>query len=61
MDAPSGGGGALSLEKGTDCGLTDAEMWLSRANIANRSVGCPVIINAHKELSNLSNLSNNKR
>ena len=29
-----GGGGVLSLEKGTDCGLTATELWLSRDNIA---------------------------
>ena len=29
-----GGGGLLSLEKGTDCGPTAAELWLSRAKIA---------------------------
>ena len=28
------GGGVLRLEKGTDCGLTAVELWLSRAYIA---------------------------
>ena len=46
-----GGGGLLGLEKGTDCGPT-AELWLSQANIAKKE-GCPVIMTAHREQSNL--------
>ena len=30
------GWGVLSLEKGTDCGLSAAELWLSRANNAKK-------------------------
>ena len=30
------GGGVLSLEKGTDCGPTAGELWLSRAKIAGK-------------------------
>ena len=30
------GGGVLSLEKGTDCGPTAAELWLLRANIPKK-------------------------
>ena len=33
---PGGGGGILSLEKGTDCGPTAGEVWLSRAKIAKK-------------------------
>ena len=33
---PEGGGGVLSLEKGTDCAPTGTELWLSRANIAKK-------------------------
>ena len=46
----------LGLEKGTDCGLNAAELWLSRANNAKKgglSGGCPVIINNYRELSNM--------
>ena len=31
-----GGGGVLGLEKGTDCGPSAAELWLSRANNAKK-------------------------
>ena len=31
-----GGGGVLSLEKGTDCGPTATELWLSRAKIVKK-------------------------
>ena len=31
-----GPGGVLDLEKGTDCGLSAAELWLSRANNAKK-------------------------
>ena len=31
-----GGGGLLGLEKGTDCGPTATELWLSQANIAKK-------------------------
>ena len=31
-----GGGGVLSLDKGTDCGPTAAELWLLRANIPKK-------------------------
>ena len=31
-----GGGGVLGLEKGTDCGPTAAELWLSRPKMANK-------------------------
>ena len=47
-----GGGGVLSLEKGTNCGLTALEMWLSRANRTEKG-GCPFIINSHRKLPNL--------
>ena len=57
-----GGGGALGMEKGTDCGLTATERWLSQAYLAKKKnkkkrekkgVGtCPVIIIAHRDLSN---------
>ena len=30
------GGGVLSLEKGTDCGLTTGERWLSRPATAKK-------------------------
>ena len=40
----SGGGGVLGLEKGTDCGPSAAELWLSRVNNAKKKVGCSVII-----------------
>ena len=30
------GGGVLGLEKGTDCGLTAAERWLSRPKMAKK-------------------------
>ena len=30
------GGGVLGLEKGTDCGPSAAELWLSRANNAKK-------------------------
>ena len=33
---PGGGGGVLGLEKGTDCGPSAAELWLSRANNAKK-------------------------
>ena len=33
---PRGGGGLLGLEKGTDCGPSAAELWLSRANNAKK-------------------------
>ena len=46
-----GGGGVLSEEKGTNCGLTFSEMWLSQAEIAEQVGGggddCPVIIPSH--------------
>ena len=35
-ETPGGGGGVLSLEKGTDCGPTDAEGWLSRPKMAKK-------------------------
>ena len=40
------GGGVLSLENGTDCGMSATELWLSRAAIAkkeglSRSYKCP--------------------
>ena len=47
-----GGGGVLGLEKGTDCGPSAAELWLSRANNAKKG-GCPVIIDDYRELSNM--------
>ena len=31
-----GGGGVLSQEKGTNCGQTATELWLSQANIAKK-------------------------
>ena len=31
-----GGGGALGVEKGTDCGLTAGERWLSRPATAKK-------------------------
>ena len=31
-----GGGGVLGLEKGTDCGSTAAERWLSRPKVAKK-------------------------
>ena len=34
-----GGGGVLCLEKGSDCGLTAAELWLSRSNISKKKSG----------------------
>ena len=34
-----GGGGVLSLEKGTDCGPTAGERWLSRLTTAKRGGG----------------------
>ena len=34
------GGGVISLEKGTDCGPTAVELWLSRANIAKKEGLC---------------------
>ena len=40
---PVWGGGVLGLEKGTNCGSTDAEWWLSRREMAKRG-GCPLII-----------------
>ena len=51
-----GVGRVLSLEKGTDCGQTAAELWLLRVNIARkrRKKGgwiCLVIINSQRELS----------
>ena len=46
------GGGGLSLEKGTDCGPTAAELWLSRQKLLKRG-SCPVIMNVHRELLNL--------
>ena len=33
------GGGVLGLEKGTDCGPSAAELWLSRANNAKKRGG----------------------
>ena len=36
MDLPGGGGGVLGLEKGSDCGLTAAERWLSRCEMAKK-------------------------
>ena len=38
-----GGGGVLGPEKGTDCGPTAAELWLSRPKMAKKR-GCPPII-----------------
>ena len=36
-EAPGGrGGGVLSQEKGTNCGQTATELWLSQANIAKK-------------------------
>ena len=35
------GGGVLSLEKGTNCGLTSWELWLSWADMAKRKRGGP--------------------
>ena len=37
-------GGVLGLEKVTDCGLTAAELWLSRPKMAKKKGGCPLII-----------------
>ena len=31
-----GGGGVLNLEKGTDCGLTAVEQWLSQPAMAKK-------------------------
>ena len=46
--------GGYCLEKGTDCGLTARELWLSRPNISKKKKqGCPVVMNPHRELSNL--------
>ena len=42
-DARGGGGGVLSLQKGTDCGPTAGERWLSRPETAKKE-GCPYII-----------------
>ena len=42
-----GGRGGVGLEKGTDCGLSAAELWLSHAKIAKK-----------EGLSSLSELSN---
>ena len=36
MVEPRGGGGVLSLEKGTDCGPTAGERWLSRLTTAKK-------------------------
>ena len=36
-------GGVLCLEKGTICGPTDAERWLSQREMAKKG-GCPLII-----------------
>ena len=36
-------GGVLGLEKGTICGPTDAERWLSQREMAKKG-GCPLII-----------------
>ena len=47
-----GWGGVLGLEKGTDCGPSAAELWLSRANNAKKG-GRPVIIDGYRELSNM--------
>ena len=33
---PGGGRGALSLEKGTNCGPTTAEQWLSQSYMAKK-------------------------
>ena len=52
LGALAGGGGAFSLEKGTDCGPSATELGLSRANIAKKG-GCSAIINADRESSNL--------
>ena len=48
-DGTRGGGGFLGLEKGTNCGLNDVELWLSRANNVKRNKGgsCSFIIKAH--------------
>ena len=50
---PGGGGGerVLSLEKGTDYGLTAVKLWLSRANVAKNG-GCPVIIKVDMRAGN---------
>ena len=39
-----GGGGVLSLEKGTDCSLTAGERWLLRPTAGKKKGGCPYII-----------------
>ena len=44
-------GGVLGLEKGTDCGPSAAELWLSLKK--GGGGGCPVIINDNRELSNM--------
>ena len=36
---PRGGGGVLSLKKGTDCGPTVEELLLSRVDIAEKGGG----------------------
>ena len=40
------GGGLLSLEKGTNCGPTSQE--LSRAKMATKEGGCPVVISSQR-------------
>ena len=36
MEVYSGGGGGTQSRKGTDCGLTAKELWLSRAAMADK-------------------------
>ena len=48
-----GGGRVLGLEKGTNCGPSAAELWLSRANNAKKRGDCPVIKDDYRELSNM--------
>ena len=36
LQSRGGGDGVLGLEKGTDCGPSAAELWLSRANNAKK-------------------------
>ena len=46
-----GGGGVLSLEKGTNCGPTTAERWLSRREMAKKGGAVLLLYCKIRELS----------
>ena len=48
-----GGRGVLGLEKGTDCGPSAAELWLSQANNAKKGGLSSHHLDDYKELSNM--------